>query len=128
MNNFFSEMGTGFSISHPGTWVATLIVLGLLICLLIGLYYSFENPQKGLFASLLMMMSFCSRIIMGFSPTVWASGMRTYYIIYLVAAILVSMLFFEIDKLKLTNKAPIISLVVTIIGIATFLLTVLNKG
>ena len=41
---------------------------------------------------------------MGFSPTVWASGMRTYYILYVVIAILVLMAVKELMKSMSVQK------------------------
>ncbi|MCT6632032.1 hypothetical protein N4E61_15270, partial [Staphylococcus aureus] len=78
----FTELGTKLSLFYPGTWIATLVVLALLLCLIVGIYLSFDNKKTSIFLVILMIMGFCSRLIMGFSPTVWASGMRTYYILY----------------------------------------------
>ncbi len=57
-----------------------------------------------------MIMGFCSRLIMGFSPTVWASGMRTYYILYVVIAILVLMAVKELMKSMSVQKMNLCNL------------------
>lgn len=64
---------------------------------------------------------------MGFSPTVWASGVRTFYIMYMVAAILVLMLLKELSKSLKINKMEFVQFSISTIGICTFILTVLNR-
>ncbi|EOS8067559.1 hypothetical protein C8050_RS02000, partial [Enterococcus faecium] len=119
--------GTKLSFSYPGTWVATLLILGLMICLLLGIYLSFTNKKIALFLSLLMVMGFCSRVIMGFSPTVWASGMRTYYILYVVVAIVVLMFIRELIKKLNYQKTELLQISLTMLGICTIILTVINR-
>lgn len=127
LNNLFTKTGTKLSFSYPGTWVATLLILGLMICLLLGIYLSFTNKKIALFLSLLMVMGFCSRVIMGFSPTVWASGMRTYYILYVVVAIVVLMFIRELIKKLNYQKTELLQISLTMLGICTIILTVINR-
>jgi hypothetical protein len=65
LTHLFTKTGTKLSFSYPGTWVATLLILGLLTCLLIGIYLSFTNKKTAIFLDLLLMMGVCSRVIMG---------------------------------------------------------------
>jgi len=98
-----------------------------LACLLLGIYLSFENKKTASFLMLLMMMGACSRIIMGFSPTIWASGMRTYYILYIVVGILVLMLVKELLKTWNPQKAELVQFSLTMLGIGTIVLTIINR-
>lgn len=127
LGNIFTRFGTKLSIYHPGTWVATFIVLGLLLCLIIGIYISFDDKKSAVFLVVLMMMGFCSRLIMGFSPTVWASGMRTYYILFIVVAIIVLKGINEMKKNMSLQKKELLSFSLTLLGICTLVLTVLNR-
>ncbi|MFS7398510.1 DUF6056 family protein [Carnobacterium maltaromaticum] len=127
LDTLFSVNGTGLSVFHVGTWVATLSILGLLTCLIIGIYLSFNNRNKAIFVILLLLMAFCSRIIMGFSPTVWASGMRTYYISYVVVAILVLLLLKELANILGYKKMELVQFSISAIGICTFILSILTK-
>lgn len=127
LGNIFTRFGTKLSIYHPGTWVATFIVLGLLLCLIIGIYISFDDKNLLFFLVVLMMMGFCSRLIMGFSPTVWASGMRTYYILFIVVAIIVLKGINEMKKNMSLQKKELLSFSLTLLGICTLVLTVLNR-
>ncbi|HAP9462676.1 TPA: hypothetical protein IWJ87_000087, partial [Enterococcus faecium] len=112
---------------YPGTWIATLVVLALLLCLIVGIYLSFDNKKTSIFLVILMIMGFCSRLIMGFSPTVWASGMRTYYILYVVIAILVLMAVKELMKSMSVQKNEFMQFGLTVLGICTFIITVINR-
>lgn len=127
LNNIFTEGGTKLSLFYPGTWIATLAVLGLLLCLIVGIYLSFDNKRTATFLVILMLMGFCSRLIMGFSPTVWASGMRTYYILYVVITILVLMGVKELTKSMSVQKKELLQFGLTMLGICTFILTVINR-
>ena len=127
VDKVFTKMGTKLSFLYPGTWIATLLIIGLLICLLVGIYLAFDNKKKAIFSCLLLLMGAFSRIIMGFSPTVWASGMRTYYILFVVSTIIILLLFEEWIKILAPKKMESIQFSMTLLGICTFILTILNK-
>lgn len=127
LKNLFTGLGTKLSLFYPGTWIATLVVLGLLICLIVGIYLSFDNKKNAILLVILMIMGFCSRVIMGFSPTVWASGMRTYYILYIVIVILVLMGVKELMKSMSLQKNELLRFGLTMLGICTLILTVMSK-
>ncbi|EGO9501611.1 hypothetical protein DQ176_12745, partial [Enterococcus faecalis] len=88
---------------------------------------SFDDKKTAIFLAILMIMGFCSRVIMGFSPTVWASGMRTYYILFIVVAIIVLTAIKEIMKNISPQKKDLLSFNLTMLGISTFILTVINR-
>lgn len=50
LNNLFTELGTKLSLFYPGTWIATLVVLALLLCLIVGIYLSFDNKKTSIFS------------------------------------------------------------------------------
>lgn len=127
LDKLFSKTGTNLSLFNSSTWIATFLVMGLLGCLIVGIYVSFTEKKVATFGMLLLLMGFCSRVIMGFSPTVWASGVRTFYIMYMVAAILVLMLLKELSKSLKINKMEFVQFSISTIGICTFILTVLNR-
>lgn len=127
LDNHFTKLGTKLSIFYPGTWIVTFIILGLLLCLIIGIYLSFDDKKTAIFLAILMIMGFCSRVIMVFSPTVWASGMRTYYILFIVVAIIVLTAIKEIMKNISPQKKDLLSFNLTMLGISTFILTVINR-
>ena len=128
LNTIFSVEGTKLSLYYPGTWRATFLILFLSICLCIGIWQSFNERDLKIFAVLLYWMAFFSRIMLGFSPTVWASGIRAYYIVYMVGLILVLMLLKELSKIINLKRFEKLEYVMTLLGLCTFLLTILcNK-
>lgn len=75
--------------------------------ILFSIYKIFEKEQKYLFC-LIFLAGFASRVIMGFSPTVYASGMRTFlFLDFSVIMIIANMLNQEI---KLKNYYLILSI------------------
>lgn len=128
LEKLFSKTGTNLSLFYPGTWLATIFILGLLACLIFALYICFDRAKISLLMIVILLMGVCSRVIMGCSPTIWASGMRTYYILYVVIAVLVLMLLKELCTLVLPKKFELIQVSLTVIGFSTFLLTFFKKA
>lgn len=127
INKLFTNFGTDLSFYHPSTWLPTMMILGLLICTGCGLYLSFENQMQAIFSVLLLLMAFSSRLILGFSPTVWASGVRTYFITFIVSFILILMLLKELNKTISHHFQELISLTLTGSGAVALLLELLSR-
>lgn len=89
LGNIFIRFGIKLLIYYFGIWVVIFIVLGLLLCLIIGIYISFDDKKFVVFLVVLMMMGFCLRLIMGFFFIVWVLGMWMYYIFFIVVVIIV---------------------------------------
>ena len=53
------------------------IYLGLVICVALTIYFIHEKSMETLLELVILGSGLCSRIIMGFSPTIYASGERT---------------------------------------------------
>ena len=58
------------------------------ICIGLSLLVAFNNLQKGIVMAALFAGAYATRVMMAFSPTIWASGERTYLAMYFVFAIL----------------------------------------
>ncbi len=71
--------------------VADLLFACVLACVLTGVFSLVKTKQSRLVCALIMAAGFGSRILMGFSPTVWASGYRTFAILF-VCFILIALL------------------------------------
>ncbi|MCI1904677.1 MAG: DUF6056 family protein [Enterococcaceae bacterium] len=96
----FRPNGTHFEWNDLSTWLPLTAIVLLFIFLIVGIYLVSPTPQIGFFLSIILIMGACSRIIMGFSPTVWASGLRTYYVMFMVGVILTA---FLLKFLRLMN-------------------------
>ena len=83
---------------------AYLVLFGLLIacgCLLISLYRLLGKGISSLIAIGMVLIGFSTKAVMGFSPTVWASGERTaFYLMFAMIACAVYIL----NRWDFTNK------------------------
>lgn len=61
--------------------VPFLLFICVAVCVIVSLY-RLLSPRKFAAAFVILASGLASRIIMGFSPTVWASGYRTFFILF----------------------------------------------
>lgn len=122
LDTLFSRYGTGVSFVHPKTWIATFVIVLLILCVITSLYLIFKSKERAILAILLFLMGMFSRFIMGFTPTVWASGVRPYYVLYMVMAILVLILLRELKNHIDNKKMDIVQLGISVAGTCTFIL------
>ncbi|WP_017810327.1 DUF6056 family protein, partial [Clostridium saccharoperbutylacetonicum] len=76
------------------------IILGVIIVgsILISIYLIFENTLKMLLIELIFLLGFASRMIMSFSPTVYASGIRTFIFLYFSILVCAVFIFNDISE------------------------------
>ncbi len=60
-----------------------LLFIGICTCVLCSIGLLMGNTRATLTAFVTLAAGLCSRMMMGFSPTVWASGYRTFHIMFL---------------------------------------------
>lgn len=64
------------------------------ICsVMVALYMIYENIKDSLYANLIFLLGLATRVALGFSPTIWASGERTYIFFYFAIIILSIMMY-----------------------------------
>jgi hypothetical protein len=68
----------------PWGYYYILIAMGCAVCIGLSLLVAFDSLGKGIVMASLFVGAYCSRGMMAFSPTIWASGERTYFIMYIV--------------------------------------------
>lgn len=88
--------GTGLSLRHPMTWIPDLILAAGLCCLLISLWVVFSNKRLGAYSLLVFLLGFATRFIMGFSPTIWASGVRTHFFMYIAFVLITALIYHHV--------------------------------
>lgn len=93
-----TEYGTGVLLTSLKSWGPDLILLLACGTLIYSLLFIFENKLQGLFAVFLLLIGFCSRVIIGFTPTIWGSGERTYLFMYFSMIIVLVLLYNQISK------------------------------
>ena len=97
-------------INQYSDFESIYIYLEILIYLLVGgtliygVYIALNKSKKGLLSCIILLAGFCTRLIMGFSPTVYVSGTRTF--LFAIAAILIVTLII-IDELIKDEKNKI---------------------
>lgn len=118
IKNAMTQYGTGLSFS-PKTWVPDIVLFLVCTSIIISLYMLFDNKKVFLFAVFILLLGFGSRIVMSFSPTIWASGLRTFMFMYLSIAACSVILY---QKLKLDES----KIAVEILNYIIFILSVIS--
>lgn len=80
-------MGSGFMITSPLTWIPDLTFVALLALILLSMRWVIEDTKQYCFLFFLLFLGAASRMAMGLSPTVWASGNRSCIFLYLAMAV-----------------------------------------
>ncbi|WP_010249424.1 DUF6056 family protein [Acetivibrio cellulolyticus] len=102
VKNSMTEFGTGIEIFSVTSWLPDVIITFSLVSVLFSLYVIFENKKYSMLSIFIVLLGFGSRIIMAFSPTIWASSLRTFIFMYF-AFIICSVILFQVildSKLK----------------------------
>ena len=66
-----------------------ILLISVIICITSGILLVYEYPRECLQGMFLWIIGLVTRFIMGFSPTVFASGTRTFELLYVCVALLV---------------------------------------
>ena len=72
--NYFNQVGHVFVFSRAN--ICWLLLIGFLFCTMIYLFYQLDK-NKCIIPIFILLLGCGSRLMMGFSPTVFASGKRT---------------------------------------------------
>lgn len=99
IKNSLTQYGTGLTF-QPITWVPDIVISLVCICILISLFKIFESRNMFVLTTFIISLGFISRMVMSFSPTIWASLTRTYTFMYLSIIICSFILYQEIKKRK----------------------------
>lgn len=79
------------TVENYTKWDSYLPLIGICLiigCLLISFYLIYENSWKSFGICGIFLVGYASRVVMGFSPTVWASSDRTYLFLYMGVIVL----------------------------------------
>ena len=76
LRDTLTETGTGLDLSSPGTMIPDLFLGAIFLCVVFGLL-TFPNRDKAWTMLGVLVICLGTKVMMGFSPTVWASGDRT---------------------------------------------------
>lgn len=99
-----TDTGTNIKITEINTWFPDLFITVILICILASIWSAFLDKKIATVLIYTALVGLASRGIMGFSPTIWGSGSRTFIFMYFSFIIISVMLFKEILRLKILEK------------------------
>ena len=104
-------------------YVKIIIFLMTAIAIIIDLYLVFGNTYKTILAEALLFGGTASRMVLGFSPSIWVSGARTYVFLYFCLIIISLMIInqIKIDNIKKSWYWPAIYYMLVIFGTLSFL-------
>lgn len=126
VNNFmrqFTHFGTNANFHDISSLGADFLILILFLIVCYVLWTFFKNIWARLFAIVIFIMGYLSKFIMAFSPTVWASGNRTGFILYLSVIILILMIVNELNKTN-SDRVDKALMVLAPVGIAIFFISI----
>lgn len=98
-----TQYGTGLSL-NPATWIPDVILSLVCISILISLYAIFEDKKMYIFTVFILLLGFASRMMMSFSPTIWASNTRTFLYMYISILICSIILFQKLLEYKMKRS------------------------
>ncbi len=98
-----TQYGTGLSLD-PSTWIPDMILSLVCVSVLISLYVIFENKKMFIFTIFILLLGFASRMMMSFSPTIWASNTRTFIYMYISILICSIILFQQLLEYKMKRS------------------------
>ena len=117
-NDPFICTGTNPSLADPKSLWPDVLFLVQLICVIIVLVLILSKEKAILWIVILVLgTGLMSRIVMGFSPTVWVSGIRTFFTLYLTLAFALAIL--SVKVYQKNRFALLFSLPFVIYGIIT---------
>lgn len=99
------------------SYIPIVLLASIGICFLISLYFCFEDKNKKILVMFIALLGIASRIVMGFSPTIWASMDRTFIYMYFSLIICAVMVYGELTETEITQ----LKFVNKVIGISAFI-------
>lgn len=117
---YFSEIGDVFQFSFMNLFVL-FVCLGMILIYCILLCNLFENNKIGVI--LFLLISCVTRLIMGFSPTVFASGTRTMIFLNFSLLIIILLLHEKYYLLFSKKKLSLFYIIILIFIIVNYILT-----
>ena len=76
LRNALTETGTGFDLHYPGTMIPDLFLGAVFLCVVCSMFMCLHR-EKAWMMLFVLLICLGTKMMMGFSPTVWASGDRT---------------------------------------------------
>ena len=111
------------NFNHLTSYFSLIIGVITVGTIFFSIFLVFGNSKSGWLCLTIFSIGFCSRIIMGFSPTIFASGLRTYTFLYFSLIICCILIIKELFDLIPENKSKLILFNMGIVSICLFFLS-----
>lgn len=102
------------------SYIPMIIIFIVSICLIVSIYLLFGNSNKTVVSIALLFGGLGARMVVAFSPTVWASLNRTFTVMYFALIGLAILLANEIDYNKLGKKKYAVIGLVALVGLVRY--------
>lgn len=120
IKNSITQYGTGVNFASIRSWIPDSIIALVFISILISLFLIFNNKKNSVVMILIILLGFGSRMIMSFSPTIWASVERTYIFMYFAFIICSVFLYQVILTTEMSKFDPFIKIILSMITVLSF--------
>ena len=121
VKNAMTIYGTGATLASLQSLFPDVLLAMICLSVIYSLYHAFDNKNTGLLAILIILLGFATRIVMGFSPTIWASGERTFTIMFFSFIICSVMLYNQIMKTHMFKYDHIFMPTISSIAVLSYL-------
>ncbi len=105
-----ATLGTGFTFATPATWIPDACLFVVFICTIYSLIRAFNCSEARALAIGLLIIGLGTRVMIGFSPTIWVSGGRTASFLYFSLLMLAIMLIARLSNLISQKSKAVLSL------------------
>lgn len=96
--NSMTKFGTIISLTSIKSWIPDTILLIICLSIITSVCLIFKNKKELIISIFVLILGFGTRMIMAFSPTIWASGSRTFVFMYFAFIICCVIFYNEITK------------------------------
>ncbi|WP_251551948.1 DUF6056 family protein [Neobacillus muris] len=123
IKNSMTQYGTGVNFVSIISWIPDIILSLVFLSILVSLFLVFSDKKYSIVTIFIILLGFGSRLLMAFSPTIWASVERTFIFMYFAFLICSVFLYVEIVKVRLNKYGTIIKIILLILALLSFLNT-----
>jgi len=104
---------------HP--YIPIFILGFVMLCMLASLYICFANENlKAWFCITTILLGFATGLAMGFSPTVWATGVRALIFTYFAIIVCIVLIYQKLRLLDFKHE-PIVFVVICFLGMNSYM-------
>ena len=97
-------INNGLIATGTTTIVVNLLILFILVLVCTSIWLSFDDKMTAFVLIYILGVGFATRMVMGFSPTIWASGNRTYMFLEFAFLLVSTYLFTKVININNTRN------------------------